>query len=84
MKYVSFLFWKNRWQKILQKINTLSSIQTFETSSRLSTVDIDLKKILKLIQCLDSNRARGYDDILIRMLKNFGPSIKNDSLEIIK
>ena len=59
----------------IPKNSTLPSIQSFETSNRLSTVDIDSKKILKLIQSLNSNKAHGRDGISIRMLKIFGPSV---------
>ena len=55
--------------------STLPSIQSFETSNRLSTVDIDSKKILKLIQSLNSNKAHGHDSISIRMLKICRPSV---------
>ena len=55
--------------------STLPSIQSFETSNRLSTVDTDSKKILKLIQSLNSNKAHGHDGISIRMLKICGPSV---------
>ena len=48
--------------------STLPSVQTFRTSNRLSTVDTDSKKILKLIQGLNSNKAYGHDSISIRML----------------
>ena len=51
----------------------LPSIQIFETFSRLSTVDIDSKKVLKLINGLNSYKARGHDGISIRMLKICGP-----------
>ena len=56
--------------------STLPSIQSFETSNRLSTVVIDSKKILKLIQGLNSNKAHGHDGISIRTLKLCGPSVK--------
>ena len=54
---------------------TLPSIQTFETSNRLSTVELDLKKIRKLIQALNSNKAHEHDGISIRMLKLCGPLV---------
>ena len=54
---------------------TLPSSQTFETSNRLSTVEPDLKKILKLIQALNSNKAHGHDGISIRMLKLCRPLV---------
>ena len=47
----------------------------FENSNRLSTVDIDSKKILKLIQGLNCNKAYGHDGISIRMLKLCGLSV---------
>ena len=47
----------------------------FETSNRLSTVDINSKKILKLIQSLNSNKVHGHDGISIRMLNLCEPSI---------
>ena len=37
------------------------SIQTFKTSNRLSTVDTDSKKILKLIQGLKYNKAHRHE-----------------------
>ena len=37
--------------------STLPSIQSFEIFNRLSTIDIDSKKILKLIQGLNSKKA---------------------------
>ena len=55
--------------------STLPSIQSFETSNRLSTVDIDLKKILKLIQGSNSNKVHGHDGISTRMLKICGPTV---------
>ena len=57
------------------KQSTFPSIQTFETSCRLSTVDIDSKKILKLIQGLNSTKAHGHDGLSIRMLKLCGSSL---------
>ena len=55
--------------------STLPSIQTFETSNRLSTVDIDLMKILNLMQGLNSNKAHAHDGTSIRMVKLCGPSV---------
>ena len=60
--------------------STFPSIQSFEASNRLSTVDIDWKKILKLIQVFNSNKAHGNDGISIRMLKLCGPSVITHSL----
>ena len=55
--------------------STLPSIWTSKISNRLGTVDIDSMKIPKLIQCLNSNKARGHNDISIRLLKLCGLSI---------
>ena len=55
--------------------STLPSIQTFETSNRLCTVDIDTKKMLILIQSLNSKKAHGHDGIPIRMRKLCSSSI---------
>ena len=55
--------------------STPLSIQTFEASNRLSHGHTDSKKILKLIQCLNSNKAHGHNNISIRMPKLYGPSI---------
>ena len=41
--------------------STLPSIQTFKTPNRLSTVDTDSKKILKLIQGLKYNKAHRHE-----------------------
>ena len=67
----------------IPKNSTLPSIQSFETSNRLSTVDIDSKKILKLIQGLNSNKGRGHDSIFIRMLKISAPSVIKPLLFVI-
>ena len=53
----------------------LPSIRTSKTSNRLGTVDIDSMRIPELIQCLNSNKARGHNDISIRLLKLCGLSI---------
>ena len=55
--------------------STLPSIQAFETSNRLCTVDIDTKKMLIVIQSLNSKKAYGHDGIPIRMLKLCSSSI---------
>ena len=55
--------------------STLPSIQTFETPNRLCTIDIDLKKVLKIMQDLNSDKAHGNDGIsTTRMLKLYGHS----------
>ena len=51
-------FFSKQYQSIPNN-STLPSIQSFETSNRLSTVDIDSKKTLKLIQGLNSYKAHG-------------------------
>ena len=51
--------------------SSVPSIQTFETSSRPSTVDIDITEILKLIPLTKHTR----DSISNRMLKLCGSSI---------
>ena len=67
-------FFSKQYQPI--PINgTLPSIETFETSNRLSTVDIDSKKILNLMQSLNSSKAHGHDSIPVRMLKCCGSSV---------
>ena len=55
----------------------LPSIQSFETSNKLSTIDTDWKKILKLIQGLVSNKGHGHDGISIRILRLCGSSVIN-------
>ena len=52
----------------IPKNSTLPSIQIVETSNILSTVDIDSKKMLKLMQGLNSNKAHEHDGISITML----------------
>ena len=49
--------------------STLSLIQTFEASNRMSTTDIDLKKLLTLIQGLNCSKPHGHYGILIRKQK---------------
>ena len=67
-------FFSNQCQPIPNN-STLPSIQTFKTPNRLSTVDTDSKKILKLIQGLKYNKAHRHDGISKRMLKLCGPSV---------
>ena len=54
--------------QLIPNNSTLLSIQSFETSNKLSTIDIDLKKILKLTQVLNSNKAHEHDGISITKL----------------
>ena len=67
-------FFSKQCQPITQN-STFPSIQTFETSNRLKTIDVASKKILKLIQGLNSNKGHGRDGISTRMLKLCEPSI---------
>ena len=66
---------------MISSVNNVKLYQTIAPSYQfrllklLSTVDIDLKKILKLIQSLNSNKTYGHDGISIRVLKLCGPSI---------
>ena len=48
---------------------------SFETTNRLSNINIRPKKISKIIQTLDQNKAHGHDDISVRMIKMCGSSI---------
>ena len=43
--------------------------QTFITDSKLSSLQFEDKDIIKIIRSLNINKAHGYDDISIRMLK---------------
>ena len=43
--------------------------QMFLTQSRLSSISFKLDEILKIVRALDINKAYGYDDISIRMIK---------------
>ena len=45
------------------------------TYNRLSSVSFYQDAIAKIIQNLDPNKARGYDNVSIRMLKIYGSSI---------
>ena len=47
----------------------LPTNQIFYTQNRLSDFDIDCGKILKLINELNPNKARGHDGVSIQMLK---------------
>ena len=53
--------------------STLPLTFSFETSNRLSNVNIRPEKISKIIQTLDQNN--GYDDISVKMIKMCGLSI---------
>ena len=41
--------------------------QMFQTQSRLSSLDFNEDKILKIIRALNIYKAHGYDDITIRI-----------------
>ena len=43
--------------------------QFFLTQARLKSLDFEKVKILKIIRALNINKAHGYDDISIRMIK---------------
>ena len=47
----------------------LPTNQIFHTQNRLRDFDIDCRKILKLINGLNPNKAHGHDGISIRMVK---------------
>ena len=52
------------------KNNTVLPInQTFLTQSRLTSLDFNEKKILKIIRALNICKAHSHDDISIRMIK---------------
>ena len=53
----------------LQNNSTLSKHSTYHTENRLNDITFGNEKLLKIIQSLDANKARGYDGISIRMLK---------------
>ena len=53
----------------LKNDSKLPSNQIFLTQSRLCSLDFNEDKILKIIRALDIHKARGHDDISIRMIK---------------
>ena len=53
----------------LQNNSTLPKHSTYHTENRLNDITFGNEKLLKIIQSLDANKARGYDGISIRMLK---------------
>ena len=59
----------------LQNNSTLPKSNTYHTENRLNDITFENEKLLKIIQSLDANKARGYDGISIRMLKLGSPSI---------
>ena len=56
-------------------ISSVNNIKHSPINPIDNTVNINSKKILKLIQGLNSNKAHGHDSISIRMLKLCGPLI---------
>ena len=53
----------------LKNDSALPKSQTFLTQSRLCSLDIKEDEILKIILALNINKARGHDDISIKMIK---------------
>ena len=53
----------------LKSDSKLPSNQVFLTQSRLSSLDFNEDKILKMITALNIHKAHGHDDIFIRMIK---------------
>ena len=47
----------------------------FETEKKLSAFEIFQDAIVKFIRSLDQNKAHDYDEILIRVLKQWATSI---------
>ena len=47
---------------------------TYRTENRLNDITFDNKKLVKIVQSLDPNKAHGYDGISIRMLELSSPS----------
>ena len=46
-----------------------SSRPSVLTQARLKSLDVKEVKILKIIRALNTNKAHGYDNIFIRMIK---------------
>ena len=55
--------------------STLPLTFSFETTNRLSNVNIRPGKISKIIQTLDQNKAHGHDEISVRTIKICGSSV---------
>ena len=45
--------------------------QTYITDSKLSSLQFEVKDIIKILRSPNTNKAHGHDDISIRMLKIF-------------
>ena len=59
----------------LQGNSTLPKSNTYHTENGLNDIAFDNKKLVKIIQSLDANKAHGYYGISIRMVKLSSPSI---------
>ena len=53
----------------LKNNSILSKSQIFLTQSRLSTLDFNEEKLIKIIRNLNLHKAHGHDDISMRMIK---------------
>ena len=53
----------------LTNSSVLSSAMSFKTHSRLNSISFEKEDILKVIRNLNVNKAHGYDDISIQILK---------------
>ena len=67
---------------LISNSSKLPSHIKYLTDNRLSFVSFSHDKTAKVIQNLDPNKARGHDNLSIRMVKVCGPSIYKP-LEII-
>ena len=47
----------------------------FLTQSRLGTLDFNASKILKIFKALSIHKAHGHDDISIRMIQIYEPTL---------
>ena len=59
----------------LKNNSVLPTKQLFLTQARLGTLDFNEGEILKIIRVLNINKARGHDDISIRMIKIYDESL---------
>ena len=53
----------------LKNVSDLPTNQIFSTQSRLGSLDFNEGELLQIIRALNINKAHGYDDISIRMIK---------------
>ena len=58
--------------------------QLFVTKSRLMSLDFDEDELLKIIRALNINKAHGYDDISLRMIKICDKSLIKPLILIFK